>query len=122
MAKNKEIFFTKEGRSGSGITTSSGGGSLIFNAGIDGSKLMMLNVASIVNAPDNIELYIDGNIVANLKTGIVAPGDDLMQSETAVFPKDRNGNPYMNIPAGVAVHLRNLGTGTATIGFYVEDY
>lgn len=120
MAKNKEIFFTKEGRIGSANSSTAGTGALIFNAGVDGSKLLMLTAASKSGSPNGVSLWIDGVEIAELFTGIPNIGDNLMTN--LAFPVDKNGNAYVNLPAGAAVHVRNGGSGSVKVGFYAEDY
>lgn len=120
MAKNKEIFFTKDGRLGSANSSTTATGALIFNAGTEGSKLLMLTVASKSSVPTNIEMFIDGVRVLLLVSSTPNIGDNLFNN--VAIPKDRNGNPYLNIPAGAAVNIKNSGSGNVTVGYYVEDY
>ena len=113
MAKNETIFFTKEGRFDEGV------GSVLQNvitAGTDGSKLLDLRYTEQVSGSiTNIEIQINGVTIGQFAAPVV--GDQLLQAN----PVDKNGNPYLNLPAGAVVSFIPTG-GSAKIIAYVEDY
>ena len=111
MAKNKEIFFTLEGRT---LFDSSSGGTLL-TTGAEGSKLLMLYVSDATGT--GITITIGGQVVI-VKTALSA-GDNLLDS--IPLPLDSRGNKYLNISAGLDIDY-SVTAGSVDIVGYVEDY
>ena len=112
MAKNETIFFTKEGRFDEGV------GSTLQNviiAGADGSKLLDLRyIEQVSGTVTAIDIQVNGTTI-----GVFSPsvGDQLLHPN----PVDKNGNSYLNLPAGAIVSMVATG-GSARVMAYVEDY
>lgn len=123
MPKNEDIFFTKEGNL-TGVAVVTGVPVTVFTAdATNGSKLFMINVATIAGATTAVDLVIDtggGNEVLGRFTGAVAEKDNLLEKVLSL-PSDKNGNVFMNLPPGAIVKVDTTGNDIS-VGVYAEDY
>lgn len=124
MSKNTSVFFTKNGRSESKVCAAAGGGgsnTTLIEAGIDGSKLLGVSISKYDAAVTGAELiYNDGTTDHVLRD--ITPAADFNFLDYNLFPKDRNGNNYLNMPPNSSIIIKAEGTVSITVSAYLEDY
>ncbi|MBE9490877.1 MAG: hypothetical protein IMY67_11325 [Bacteroidetes bacterium] len=124
MAKNQDIFFTKDGKVSSAVVVP-GVPVTIFTAGVDGAKLLMVSVAAFTGVNTVLELLINtggGDETLGRYTAAVAEGDDIFGLTMPSLPKDKNANQYLNLPGGAIIKADLTGGTNVTLAVSAEDY
>lgn len=125
MAKNEKVFFPQEGKVGKAIIPSTSSPVVMATVGAEGGKILGFGLEKDITPP--LELIIEVNSIEHsigYFNGAPNPaGTNLLIN--GMLPKDKNGNHYMNVPAGTIIKVRNIGgsiTGSPTATVYYEEY
>ena len=118
MAKNEKVFFTKEGYSKTVLLTNVA--QTIHTIGVDGGKLLSLHL--LTDWTGTLELSIN-NGGTDKQVGVFTnPIKMINQLTNSVFPKDRNGNNFINFEPGTEVKVKTNSSSLVVCVAYVEEY
>src|SRR5690606_19631286 len=124
MAKNEKVFFPQEGKVGSAQIPSSTSAATLATVGAEGGKILGLGLSADVT--QKLELIIEVNSIEHV-IGVFAASpnpENTILLVNGMLPKDKNGNHYINVPAGTVIKIRNaVGTAvSAKATVYYEEY
>lgn len=120
MAKNTEIFFTKEGKTAE-VQISSIGKLFLLTAPVNGCKI--LGLAVDVGFAGNIALF-SGPDAVNSKhlARVEAPTSTEQLMDRTSLPKDKNGNRYANVEGGQNIYVEGSSASGSIVFVYYEEY